>query len=246
MKILVLSDIHANLSALKAILEAPGLEWDQALCLGDIVGYGPEPEECVQLVFEVCSVILAGNHDLAACNRIGIEDFSPHAYRAMEWTREHLSDSSKERLARLEPFRKTKEYCLSHGSPLDPIWSYIMNGEDARCTFSQLPPSQKLCFFGHTHIPSFFTQEIEGGAVKEYYGKGGMHVPLELEERRFLLNPGSVGFPRDLGEAHNSWRLPRAIARYALYDTEKKLWTFHRLEYDMGPTWEKMRRYNLS
>ncbi|MCX7655503.1 MAG: metallophosphoesterase, partial [Treponemataceae bacterium] len=179
MKILVLSDIHANLSALKAILETSGLEWDQALCLGDIVGYGPEPEECVRYIFEVCSVIVAGNHDLAACNRIGIEDFSPHAYKAMEWTREHLSESSKEKLARLEPFRKTKEYCLSHGSPLDPIWSYIMDEEEARFTFSQLAFSEKLCFFGHTHLPSLFIEEKERGIVQGFYGKGGMHVPLD-------------------------------------------------------------------
>jgi len=255
MRALIVSDIHANLAAFKAVLGDPRAGYDRVICLGDLVGYGPDPDECVALALESCDVLVAGNHDLAASGRMNLSDFSNHARRAMEWTRSHLSSGSKDTLARLPSTTAYENLLISHGSPADPVWGYILSLEDAVEAFSSYVDS--ICFFGHTHIPYAFTASEAYPAPKRgifpgshskarigiHYGQCG--ETMALRKGRFLLNPGSVGFPRDAEDAHSSETESKACARYAIYDSGSLTWEFRRVEYDLRDTAHRMRTEGL-
>jgi diadenosine tetraphosphatase ApaH/serine/threonine PP2A family protein phosphatase len=246
MRILVISDIHGNFTALDAVLNGTRGDWDQIYCLGDLAGYGPDPGECIKKTAECGSVILGGNHDLAACGVLSLVDFADHARRAMEWTRTQLSPWDKEYLARLPLKVPAGDLLLSHGSPADPVWGYIFSGEDAaraRAAFSQ-----GICFFGHTHLPSYFIERrTAGGASWQLdYGRSGFSINTREGggvSSRYLLNPGSVGFPRDEEDAHTPKRFRKAVARYALFDTETGIWQFKSAEYDFRDTAARMKKY---
>jgi len=259
MRALVVSDIHANLAAFEAVLGDPGSGQDRVICLGDLVGYGPDPDGCVALALESCDVLVAGNHDLAASGRMDLSAFSSHARRAMEWTMDHLSSASREALKKLPSTTIHEGLLISHGSPADPVWGYILSLEDAMEAFSSCVDT--ICFFGHTHIPSAFTAPSGYPAPKRSffptwgsgsqsqsrigirYGQGG--EAMTLSKGRFLLNPGSVGFPRDAEDAHSSDTESHACARYALYDSETRIWEFRRVEYDLRDTARRMRKEGL-
>jgi predicted phosphodiesterase len=253
MRILIISDIHANIAAFTAVLDRTREDRDRILCLGDLVGYGPDPNECVELAAEVSDLILGGNHDLAAGGAITARDFSSHAKKSLKWTCSVLSAANKAGLSRLEPRHKypkdvPEPILLSHGGPEDPLWSYIFSEADAETAFSGADFSR--CFFGHTHLPSVFIRHTpEGGAglprITGRYGPPDMTVETGGRNDRFLLNPGSAGFPRNADEAPSWERRFHAVARYALFDSETGLWQFKGIEYDMGDTIERMVKFGL-
>ncbi|AEF85924.1 metallophosphoesterase [Treponema primitia ZAS-2] len=271
MRILVVSDIHANLAALEAVLEKTQGDRDEIVCLGDLVGYGPDPRECIARVKEVCALILGGNHDLAAGGAIGLANFADHSRAAIEWTIPRLSPEDREYLSKLPLKTGYRDLLLSHGNPRDPLWGYIFSQYDAETAFSFMESSAVICcFFGHTHVPSFFLESREQGSCLVGYGEPDLIIEThgtssaasrgekpqgELREEgplrelhrnnRVLLNPGSVGFPRNEPDAYSPRRGRYGAARYALFDTESGIWQFKRIEYDMQDTAKRMKQQGL-
>jgi diadenosine tetraphosphatase ApaH/serine/threonine PP2A family protein phosphatase len=247
MRVLVVSDIHANAAAFDAVLQETRGDRDAVLCLGDLVGYGPDPRECIARAAEVCAVVLGGNHDLAAAGMTDLYHFADHARIALEWTKPRLTHTDIAYLARLPLNAEYEGILLSHGSPENPIWGYIFSQDDAEFAFSRNDFTR--CFFGHTHFPSFFVETPGRDAAYQentyMFGYGEPDAVIETGSARFLLNPGSVGFPRDEADAHQKSRYRRAAARYALFDTESGLWKFKRLEYDMRQTAKRMKQLGL-
>jgi predicted phosphodiesterase len=246
MRILVISDIHGNLAALEAVLKATRDERDQVFCLGDLVGYGPDPGPCIRYIAESCAVVLGGNHDLAASGRIDLSEFADHARRAMEWTRDQLSREEKEYLSGLPVREQSADILLSHGSPDNPVWGYILSRWAAIDTFRACDFTR--CFFGHSHMASYFIERQDAKKAHSYeaaYGKPDLSIGTVGPAIRVLLNPGSVGFPRDDAATRRSSSLQRTAARYALFDTESGIWQFKRLEYDMRDTAKRMTKNRL-
>jgi diadenosine tetraphosphatase ApaH/serine/threonine PP2A family protein phosphatase len=225
MRAAVVSDIHANLHALEAVLEAIDAEApDELWCLGDLVGYGPKPNECCALVEERATTCLAGNHDLAVRGTIDLSEFSGDAGEAAAWTRTVLSQESQRFLDGLEPRGRAAGVALFHGSARDPVWEYVLSDEAAAVTFALT--EEQLVLVGHSHAAlqvSLRDTLLEGGLAA-----GG--TELALDGARRLLNPGSVGQPRD-GD-------PRAA--YLLLDLEEKRASFRRVDYDVARTQAEM------
>jgi diadenosine tetraphosphatase ApaH/serine/threonine PP2A family protein phosphatase len=195
---------------------------------------------------ESCTVVLKGNHDLAASGDRGLSEFAGHARRALEWTMLQLTPVEKECLSRLPLQERLDGILLSHGSPENPVWGYILSQEDAVNAFCS--DSFTCCFFGHTHLPAYFIERRNAGGgcfCETGYGIPDSSIETGTAGSRFLLNPGSVGFPRDATDAPHSSRLNQAAARYALFDTSTGIWQFKRLEYDMRDTAKRMKKYGL-
>ncbi|MDR1277463.1 MAG: metallophosphatase family protein [Treponema sp.] len=246
MRVLVISDIHANLAAFEAALQETQADRDAVVCLGDLVGYGPAPRECIALASEQCAVVLGGNHDQAAAGIIDLSSFADHARRALEWTLPQLTPEDIVCLAKLSLQAEYQGLLLSHGSPEDPLWGYIFSESDAETAFAW--NEFTCCFFGHTHLASYFIQtgdDRDKIAYEAGYGNADQVIETSRLHARFLLNPGSVGFPRNQADAPHGRNCRRAVARYALFDTETGLWQFKRLEYDMRETAQRMRRLGL-
>jgi len=230
MRVAVVSDIHSNLQALQAVLaaieeEAP----DELWCLGDLVGYGPRPNECCAAIAERAQVCLAGNHDLAVRGTIDLEEFGGEAAVAARWTRDVLEPEAQALLDRLEPEGSAHGVALYHGSARDPIWEYVLSDEGALATL-ELTDSP-LVLVGHSHVALQVLQsgnDLAGGLAPA-------GTELELEGTRALLNPGSVGQPRD-GD-------PRAA--YLLLDLEARRANFRRVEYDVKQTQREVRDAGL-
>jgi diadenosine tetraphosphatase ApaH/serine/threonine PP2A family protein phosphatase len=226
MRLALLSDIHSNLPALEAVLadvEETGV--DETWSLGDVVGYGAQPNECATLVEERCKVGLVGNHDLAALEQLDISTFSPAAAAAVHWTRERMSDQTRAYLAGLEPSDETREIGLYHASPRDPIWEYVLwPDQAAQCIRAQ---SKRVSFVGHSHVALFFALADEGPAGSAPEDARGAQAAagtsLEVKRGRWLINPGSVGQPRD-GDPRAAW---------LELDTEAWHASFHRVAYDI-------------
>ena len=230
MRVAVLTDIHANLPALEAVLEATeqaGLE--KRWCLGDVVGYGAQPDDCAALTAEHCELSLVGNHDLAVTGEIDTEVFSASAAAAVEWTRENCDEKTMKFLKGLKPEVTDKEVGLYHASPRDPIWEYVLAVDQAReCMEEQ---SGRVSLIGHSHVALYFTDAGNDG--------GGGQAPegheIDLSQSRWLLNPGSVGQPRD-GDPRAAW---------LELDTEQWKATYHRVEYDIGRAADAIREAGL-
>ncbi len=218
MRLAIFSDIHSNLPALEATLAAiDRTEPDQTWCLGDVVGYGAQPDECAKLVAERCELCLVGNHDLAVLGEIEVSAFSPAAADAVEWTRENSSEQTLSFLRGLKPADETHEVGLYHASPRDPVWEYVLWADQAaECMRMQ---SARVSLIGHSHVALFFVvPELEDGSVAPPEGNPGTAGPahdaqgshaqagttLEIKEGRWLVNPGSVGQPRD-GDPRAAW-----------------------------------------
>ena len=218
-RILVISDIHANFTALEAVLADAG-EVDETWCLGDLVGYGPDPNECIHRIRSLPKLTcLMGNHDTAAIGNLALVSFNHDARRSLVW---HKETVTKKNLTFLTSLPSDVVVCgevsLAHGSPRDPIWEYVMNALTARINLGFF--STPWCFIGHSHMQVVFQQCARRDSVDIVVlppGEG-----YELTERA-ILNPGSVGQPRD--------RNPRAA--YALFYPEKKIWEPRRVEYDI-------------
>lgn len=221
MRIAIISDIHSNLEGLEKALEIINeRKVDDVICLGDIVGYGANPNECIALVRETTSHVLLGNHDEATIDLAKTEFFNPFARIAAEWTNKALSEEHKEFLKGL-PFTVDKEgLTFVHSSPYEPEeWHYILSQSDAQYNFSCF--SLPVCFVGHSHVPGIFCEDVWTREV----------VP----GKKFIVNVGSIGQPRD-----NDWRLS-----LGLFDTET--WTYEniRAEYDVNTAAEKIRKSGL-
>src|SRR4051794_11119256 len=199
MRIAVLSDIHANYHALERVLASVAAESvDEVWCLGDTVGYGPRPNECCEAVRERAGVALAGNHDLAATGAIDIGEFNGDAAAAIRWTRPVLDEAARSFLDSLSPLGRRPGVELFHGSPLDPVWSYVLSGEAAYYSFQAT--EAPLVLVGHSHVAmalSFDGTDIGGGLAEEA-------TEVDLAQGRWLLNPGSVGQPRG-GDPRAAW-----------------------------------------
>ncbi|PJF48788.1 MAG: metallophosphoesterase [Chloroflexi bacterium] len=231
MRCLIISDIHANLAAFEAVLQDAArrrLRFDIVWCLGDIVGYGPDPNECIDLLRSLPHVCLAGNHDWAVLGKLSSETFHEHAAFVVEWTRARLTRENLNYL-RARPEQDVEgDYLLAHASPREPIWEYVLELSVAEENFDYMPTAYAL--IGHTHVPAIFVKNSVTLAV--YAAAPTPSIPIALKpNHNYIINPGSVGQPRD-GD-------PRAA--YALLDTEKSTWTPHRVEYPIKRTQEKMR-----
>jgi predicted phosphodiesterase len=224
----VISDIHGNLHALESVLRYIDAESpDELWCLGDLVGYGPRPNRCCTLVAERADVCLIGNHDLGVLGRIDLEDFSPDAAVAARWTAEVLEDEPRRYLESLSPSTVLDRAELYHASPRDPVWEYVLAPEVA---FLSLEATEKpLVLVGHSHVALRFGAEQLALALCEE----GTQVDLARE--RWLLNPGSVGQPRD-GNPHAAWLLLDVDAQTAVY---------RRVEYPVEKTQAEIRERGL-
>jgi len=232
MKLALISDIHANIEALDAVIaDARASSVDEILCLGDIVGYGANPNECIDLIRKSCSLILLGNHDSAAVGQLSTQHFNIHAKIAIEWTTENLTAASHDFLKAL-PLKETKfSQTFVHATPYEPnMWYYITSLEEAAFNFQFFDTD--FCFVGHTHIPIIIVLEDE----KEVYVHQGETLNYgHLENVRFLINVGSVGQPRDRNSK----------SCYGILDTDAKTFTYHRVQYDIGKTQAKMRKIKM-
>lgn len=231
MRALILADIHANLEAFHAVLEDARNRggFDQVWCLGDVVGYGPDPVACIELLRRQEHLSVVGNHDLAAIGRLDLREFNPYAATANRWTARKLRPEDIVYLLQLPERLHIGRLTLVHGSLRRPIWEYLLSEEAAQATFQLLDTD--CCLVGHSHVP-FLCRET---------GKGYLFERLEeekvfpLEEERWIVNPGAVGQPRD-GDSRGS---------YAIYDDEEETFVAYRVEYDVATTQEKMRRAGL-
>jgi predicted phosphodiesterase len=233
MRYLIISDIHGNLAALDAVLAHADMETiDQLWCLGDVVGYGPCPNECIARLREFPDhYCVAGNHDWAAISRIDVVEFNPVAQVACQWTGEQLTPENRAYLENL-PTRIIEGNCtLVHGSPREPIWEYIIYPSTAHLNF-QFFDSQ-FCLVGHTHAPAIFQ---EGTSTHGFE----ISIPLpdeaiEISEERLIINPGSVGQPRD----GDPW------AAYMVFEIEERTLEYHRIPYDIALTQRLMMEKEL-
>ncbi len=230
MRVAVVSDIHSNLSALEAVLDAIEPEApDEVWCLGDVVGYGPRPNECCAIVEERADVCLAGNHDLAVRGTMDVDEFHGDAALAARLNREALTTESQAFLDRLEPLGTAHGVALYHGSARDPVWEYVLSDEAALATLALA--GSPLVLVGHSHVAlriSASADEVDGGLAPA-------GTVVELGEAQTLLNPGSVGQPRD-GD-------PRAA--FLLLDLAAGRAEFRRVEYDVARTQREMAEAGL-
>jgi len=230
MRILLLSDIHANLVALETVLRNAG-KFDRIWCLGDVVGYGPEPNACIETLRAHDSVCIAGNHDWAVLDKLDLEEFNPDARRAALWTREQLDVQNLDWLHALPDSFRTEHFTLFHGSPRYPIWEYVLTPAIARVNFEYL--ETPICFIGHTHVPVIYRCHDDDYTVTAE--PLPEDIPVPLDDDRLMINPGSVGQPRD-GDAR---------AAFAILDLDTMTLIHHRIEYNILATQLKMGQAQL-
>jgi predicted phosphodiesterase len=229
-RVAVLSDVHANLAALEAVLaDVDAARVDEIWCLGDLTGYGARPNECVAVMRERSDLCLVGNHDLVVRGDLGVDAFTADAAVAASYAREHLADPEREWLRRLAPLGQREGVELYHGSIRDPVWEYVLTEEIAIACLNR--QRSDLALVGHSHVA--LAVHLDHGELT-----GGLAAPdteYDLSNRHCLLNPGSVGQPRD--------RDPRAA--WLLLDGDAETARFHRSEYDIERTQTEIREAGL-
>jgi diadenosine tetraphosphatase ApaH/serine/threonine PP2A family protein phosphatase len=233
MRIAILTDIHSNLPALEAVLDSIGQSGiEERWCLGDLVGYGAQPDECTKLVSERCQLSLVGNHDLAVTGEISTDVFSASAAAAVEWTRENCAPETVDYLRSLKPAETDREVGLYHASPRDPVWEYVLAIDQAQqCMREQ---SARVSLIGHSHVALFFSDGAGAGdRATGAQAEGGRK--LDLSHGRWLVNPGSVGQPRD-GDPRAAW---------LELDTEVWSATYHRVQYEIDRAADAIRSAGL-
>jgi predicted phosphodiesterase len=230
MRVLIISDIHGNRTALEAVLEDAG-SVDAVWCLGDIIGYGPDPNDCVSIIRDIPNLIcLRGNHDSAVIGLTNRNKFNLSAQRVLEWTKNQLNPVHRKYLLGLDPQIVIDNVTLAHGSPRDPTWEYIMDVYTATANFDYF--STPYCFVGHSHLPVvyYLKNGSELANVMFVYPGDKTRLPENC-----IVNPGSVGQPRD----HD----PRAA--YTIFDTEERTWAQYRVRYEIPEVQERMSQAGL-
>jgi diadenosine tetraphosphatase ApaH/serine/threonine PP2A family protein phosphatase len=217
-RIALVSDVHGNLPAFQAVMaDVDGANVEEVWCLGDLVGYGAQPDDCVALAAKECDVCLVGNHDLVVLGKLDITDFSSSAAAAAEWTKETIGKEALDYMQPLEPQDVERPIGLYHASPRDPVWEYVLSTWQAELCLQAMGP--RVGAIGHSHVALHFHGPDGGGPVSGEQAPGGTEV--DLSEGRWLLNPGSVGQPRD-GDPRAAW---------VLLDLERWTATWRRIEY---------------
>ncbi len=194
MRYAIVADIHANLVAFTAVLddiERRG-EVEEVWCLGDVVGYGPDPHQCLELLQQYNHVCVAGNHDWAAIGKIDTSDFNPDAAAASHWTAKQLSPADIEYLGSRPLVIQKDDFTLVHGSPRDPIWEYLFSTSTAKENFAYF--QSQFCLVGHSHVPLIFEYNENGACL---FNEFPADTTLSLAKNRLIINPGGVGQPRD-------------------------------------------------
>lgn len=225
MRVLIIADIHANLVALETVVRDAG-PVDTIWCLGDVVGYGPRPNECSAWVEEHAAITVVGNHDWACLGRLDLDEFNDVAHAATLWTISQLTPHTNTWLDSLPNRSIEGEHTLVHGSPRHPVWEYILRPATAAANYAYFDTA--ICFVGHTHVPVVYRDDLARRG--EAFYDLPYNEPVGLTKGRYLVNPGSVGQPRD-GD-------PRAA--YALYDPETRQIEFRRVAYDIAETQRQM------
>jgi predicted phosphodiesterase len=231
MLVAIVTDVHGNRPAFEAVIaaaEAAGA--DEMWCLGDLVGYGAEPDACVELAHRHCAVCLSGNHDLGVVGVLSLDDFSRGARIAAEWTQENISEDTREFLLALTPNAAASGYGLFHASPRDPIWEYVLSGLTAELCFDAT--DFRVSFIGHSHVALSFNRppgEPTNGSTRREGDE------LELTTGEWLLNPGGAGQPRD-GDPRAAW---------LLLDTDSNVARWCRAEYDIAAAQAAIRAARL-
>lgn len=219
MRVAIASDIHGNRHAFEAVLDAAEAAGaDELWCLGDLVGYGGDPDACVALAMEHCSVCLAGNHDLAVVGVLSLEEFSRGAALAAQWTRDVISETTREFLLSLSPTGSAQGIGLFHASPRDPVWEYVLSGLTAELCLDAT--TTRVNLIGHSHVALSFHRP-EGEAASGSTRRADEE--LDIAEGEWLINPGGTGQPRDSD--------PRAA--WLVLDTERQIVTWRRADYDI-------------
>lgn len=235
MRVLVVSDIHSNAVALEAVLNDAHGHYDIVWNLGDTIGYGPRPNECMARMLDLDAVMIAGNHDLACIgsNKVNIQEFNIDAKRANIWNGKQLNPTYAKYLAELPLFRDMGErYYIVHGSPRDPVWEYLYQPMQAELNWAYLQHQQypqHVCFIGHSHLQIYLVTNAEGQTIGPVRPTNNTVVTFK-EQERYFVNPGSVGQPRD-GDP---------TAAYAILDLESHQLTFKRVAYDIVQTQRQM------
>ena len=230
MKILVMSDIHGNINALETVLEDAG-KVDRVWCLGDLVGYGPDPNECIKKIrFLKNCICLMGNHDSAVLGNMDMEAFNRDARLSVEWNQKVIKPENMNFLKNLPEKHVEGDVTLAHGSPRNPVWEYILDWQVAMNNLDHFDTS--FCFVGHTHIPVIFqlTEEELGSQLQ-------ILSPISSVELtgKAIVNPGSVGQPRDRD----------ARAAYVIYDSKSKIWEPRRIAYNLVDVQERITKFGL-
>ncbi len=226
MRALIVSDVHSNLEAFTSVIDDADRRggFSQIWSLGDLVGYGPDPAECMNLLAEHEHLAVAGNHDLAAAGRLSVEAFNPYAAEASRWTAAHVTPDQAQALAEQPLKIEQGDFTLVHGSPRDPVWEYVVSQASAAVSFLHFDTN--WCLLGHSHVP-FLCVPYENTTAFINFPENS---PVALGSERMLINPGSVGQPRD-GDSR---------ASYAVFDSDEGAIYHHRTEYDVAQTQRKM------
>jgi predicted phosphodiesterase len=231
LRIALISDVHANLPALRAVLDdASAAGVDETWCLGDLVGYGAQPDECVALARDECDVCLVGNHDLVVLGELDISTFSFNAAIAARWTQERIGTDALEFLGDLSPAQPDGEPGLFHASPRDPVWEYVLSTLQADACIDAM--DSRVGAIGHSHVALFFSRS-DGGDVRGEQAPAG--TELDLSDGRWLINPGGVGQPRD-GDPRAAW---------LLLDTDSWTAEWRRVEYPVAEAAHAIERAGL-
>ena len=226
MRVAIATDIHGNRHAFEAVIDAAERDGAEELwCLGDLVGYGGDPDASVALAQRHCSVCLAGNHDLAVVDVLSLEEFSRGAALAATWTREVIAPETREFLLSLKPEGSAQGVGLFHASPRDPVWEYVLSGLTAELCFDVT--DFRVSLIGHSHVALSFDRQ-EGSPASGTTRKEG--TELDVAEGQWLINPGSTGQPRD-GDPRAAW---------LLLDFDVGRAAFKRVEYEVGRTQEEI------
>ena len=222
----IIADIHSNLESLESVLAAlkdKGV--DEYICVGDIVGYGADPKDCLQMAREICKMTVAGNHDHGAAGLLNLDYFNPEAKDAVLWTKEQLNEEEISYLRNLELAQKAEDFLIVHATPLSPgEWDYIGSTFTAHKNFRGF--EEKICFAGHSHIPIVFSMNVNEGRCN-YAFETKIHI---ADEERYIINVGSVGQPRD----------GNPLASFAVYDTDASEVEINRVEYDIETAQKKI------
>lgn len=225
MRILIISDIHANLTALNTVLESAG-SFDAVWCLGDLIGYGPDPNACIETIRSLSGLTcIIGNHDAATLNNIDTTNFNPEARTAILWTQNQLSESNAAFLRSLPEKIVVNGVTLAHGSPRHPVWEYLLDNRTASHSFDYF--ATDYCLVGHTHLPVVYTLADDKYPARLVIPEPNTNLSLKP---RAIINPGSVGQPRD--------RDPRAA--YAIFDNAQAVWEYRRVAYDINDVQKRM------